>query len=216
MISRTVKIAATVVIAIISSLPLPALAYQGDAQQPDAASAATSTAPAEQPPAVAPQTDQPKTNPAASQNAATKKKPSATKPAKKHTVAKQDPNQPPAVPSALVGLDHGPEKTVVRNGGTQDIRLQLTPTSTPEQIAERRRQTHELLAVSTENLKKLSDSQLDANQQDMLQEVHNYMSQARVADKTGELQRAVMLASKARQLSDDLVGARIFPKLWPW
>lgn len=214
MTSRTGKIAAIAVIAIASSVSLPALAYQTGTEQQSAADATTSSPPAKQP--AEPQTHQPKISPSASQKPIAKKKPSATKPAKKHPVAKQDPNQPPAVPSALVGLDNGPEKTVVRNGGAQEIRLQLSPTSTPEQIAERRRQTHELLAVSTENLKKVSQLQLDANQQDMLEQVHNYMNQAKVADKSGELQRAVMLASKARQLSDDLVGARIFPKLWPW
>jgi hypothetical protein len=109
-----------------------------------------------------------------------------------------------------------PERTVVRNGGAQDIRLQLTPTSTPEQALRQRRETRDLLSVSIENLKRISQQQLDSNQQDMLQEVHNYIEQATLADKAGELQRAQTLASKARQLSDDLAGVRTILKLWPW
>lgn len=213
MIFRAAKIA----ILVGSSFSITAFGYQSDTPPSaiDTASPAPSTQNSEPP--------QAQTNPPAKTNVgshkALKSKPSVTKSAKKSAAAaKKDPNQPPAVPSALVGLDEnsGPEKTVIRNGGAQDIRLQLSPTSTPEQIAERRRQTHELLGVSTDNLRKISQLQLNANQQDMLEQVHNYMNQAKVADKSGELQRAVVLASKARQLSDDLVGARIFPKLWPW
>jgi hypothetical protein len=215
MISRASKIA--MVVGCLFSFA--AFGYQGDTPQTSATGTSI--------PATSTQTSAPpqaQTNPPANANAGSHKsakaKSSVAQPAKKSAAAivKKDPNQPPAIPSALVGLDEnsGPEKTVIRNGGTQDIRLQLSPTSTPEQIAIWRRQTHELLGVSTDNLKKIAQLQLDANQQDMLEQVHNYMNQAKVADKSGELQRAQMLASKARQLSDDLVGARIFPKIWPW
>jgi hypothetical protein len=39
----------------------------------------------------------------------------------------------------------------------------------------------------------------------MLDQIHNYIDQARAADKAGDLQGAQTLASKARQLSDELV-----------
>jgi hypothetical protein len=105
---------------------------------------------------------------------------------------------------------------VISNGGAKEVRLQLTPTSTPAEAEEQRRQTRNLLWISNENLKRIAGHDLDANQQDMLEQVHNYMTQARVADKAGELQRAQILAYKARQLSDDLAGVRTILKLWPW
>ncbi|HEY1462492.1 MAG TPA: hypothetical protein VGF44_03635 [Terriglobales bacterium] len=211
--SPALKIGRAVLISCLFSLA--AFAYQTDTQEPTPpAPVVTSSAPAEQPASPQAQPDQPAKTKVLVRQKPAKQKPNSPKSGKKHA-ARQDPNSPPSVPSALVGIDI-PEKKVIRNGGAQDIRLQLSPTSTPEQIAARRRQTHELLAVSTENLKKISQQELNANQQDMLEQVHNYMNQAKVADKSGELQRAVVLASKARQLSDDLVGARIFPKLWPW
>lgn len=112
--------------------------------------------------------------------------------------------------------DFAPGKVVISNGGAKEIRLQLTPTTTPEEAALQRRQTRNLLFISSENLKRIAGHNLDANQQDMLGQVHNYMAQARAADKAGELQRAQLLASKARQLSDDLAGVRTILKLWPW
>jgi hypothetical protein len=119
----------------------------------------------------------------------------------------------PAVPGVN---DFAPGKIVISNGGAKEVRLQLTPTSTPAEAEEQRRQTRNLLWISNENLKRIAGHDLDANQQDMLEQVHNYMTQARVADKAGELQRAQILAYKARQLSDDLAGVRTILKLWPW
>lgn len=119
----------------------------------------------------------------------------------------------PAVPGVN---DFAPGKIVISNGGAKEIRLQLTPTTTPAEAAQQRRQTRNLLLISNENLKRIAGHDLNANQQDMLEQVHNYMTQARAADKVGELQRAQILAYKARQLSDDLAGVRIILKLWPW
>jgi hypothetical protein len=120
----------------------------------------------------------------------------------------------PVVPGITAFDD--PKTTVIRNGGSREIRLQLIPTTTPEQAAQQRWQTKNLLLVTDDNLKRISKLQLDANQQDMLEQVHNYIDQARSADQTGETQRAQTLASKARQLSDDLAGVRTFLKFWPW
>lgn len=131
----------------------------------------------------------------------------------KHLSAK--PSSTGAAPS-IPGVTAFEQKIIIRNGGARDLRLQLTPTLTPDQAAKQRRQTRDLLSISNENLKRIAQIQLDDNQQDMLQEVHNYMEQARLADKAGELQRAQTLASKARQLSDDLAGVRTLLKLWPW
>jgi uncharacterized protein YkwD len=133
-------------------------------------------------------------------------------PSTKDTAGTKPADAAPVVP----GLTEFSEKTVVSNGGAREIRLQLTPTITAEQAAQQRRETHNLLSISNENLKRISPLQLNANQQDMLQQVHNYMAQARSADRAGELQRAQTLASKARQLSDDLAGVRTILKLWPW
>lgn len=152
------------------------------------------------------QTDHPSAKPMHSRkNSAPAKGTAETEPA-------SDASGAPVVP----GLTEFSEKTVVNNGGAREIRLQLTPTITAEQADQQRKETRNLLSISNENLKRISQLQLNANQQDMLQQVHNYMTQARSADKAGELQRAQTLASKARQLSDDLAGVRTILKLWPW
>lgn len=119
----------------------------------------------------------------------------------------------PAVPGVN---DFAPGKIVVSNGGAKEVRLQLTPTATPAEAAQQRQQTRSLIFITDQNLKRIVGHELNPNQQDMLEQVHNYMTQARAADSAGEPQRAQILASKARQLSDDLAGVRTILKLWPW
>ena len=119
----------------------------------------------------------------------------------------------PAVPGVN---DFAPGKIVISNGGAKEVRLQLTPTATPAEAAQQRQQTRNLMFITNENLKRIAGHDLNPNQQDMLEQVHNYMTQARAADSAGEPRRAQVLASKARQLSDDLAGVRTIPKFWPW
>lgn len=100
--------------------------------------------------------------------------------------------------------DH-PEKTVVKHGGTIDPALRITPVESPEQKEQKRQNIHGLLAATEENLKKVSGKELSTQQKDALEQIRNYMAQAHAADTSGDLQGAENLASKAKQLSDDIV-----------
>lgn len=94
---------------------------------------------------------------------------------------------------------------VVTNGGTTDPDVQLS-TSTSEEHASQQRQSADELMMSTEaNLKKISGRQLQSTEQDMVNQIRNYMEQAKAAIAAEDLQRAQNLAFKAHLLSDELV-----------
>jgi hypothetical protein len=120
-----------------------------------------------------------------------------TKPKKHHhkTIA------PAATPARS-----GPQKTVVRNGGTSDPTVDLSPGLSPQQTSRQMASTNQLLATSDANLKKVSGRQLTANQQDTVKQIKSYMDQAKAAEKGGDAQRAYNLAVKANLLSAELVG----------
>lgn len=96
-----------------------------------------------------------------------------------------------------------PKKTVVRNGGTTEPPVQLTGTDPAKQPSQAT--TTELLAATEENLKKLSGRELNADQQQTLTQIRQFMEQSRQATAAGDLEQAQNLASKARLLSDELV-----------
>jgi len=97
-------------------------------------------------------------------------------------------------------------KVVVRNGGTKDNCGQLTPALSPEQELHSREHTTQLLAKTDSNLKKVGDRQLSGPQQNMLDQIHTYVRQAKAASDSGDLTRAHTLAYKAHLLSAELAG----------
>ena len=99
----------------------------------------------------------------------------------------------------------GPRKTVVRNGSTADPVVQLAPSVTDQQASQQRQSTAQLLAATDANLTKISARQLTSSQQDMVNQIHNYMQQAKAAETAGDLQRARNLAFKAQLLSDEVL-----------
>jgi hypothetical protein len=99
----------------------------------------------------------------------------------------------------------GPKKTVVRNGSTADPVVQLAPSVTDQQASQQRQSTAQLLAATDANLNKISARQLTSGQQDMVNQIRNYMQQAKAAEAAGDLQRARNLAFKAQLLSDEVV-----------
>lgn len=98
-----------------------------------------------------------------------------------------------------------PNKRVVRNGSTTDPIVQISPSLTAEQASHQRQSTTQLLATTDANLKKISGRQLNPSQQDMVNQIHKYMEQAKTAEDAGDLARARNLAIKARLLSDELL-----------
>jgi outer membrane biosynthesis protein TonB len=95
-------------------------------------------------------------------------------------------------------------KVVVRNGGTTDGLIQLSPGGSQEQEAHNRENTAQLLATTDENLKRISSRQLTPSEQGTLAQIQSYIRQARSASDAGDLSRAHTLAFKAHLLSDDL------------
>jgi hypothetical protein len=108
------------------------------------------------------------------------------------------------VPAAPAGS--GPTKTVVRNGGTADPTVDLSPGVSPQQASHQTESTNQLLAASDANLKKISSRQLSPSQQDTVKQIKSYMEQARAAATSGDLRRAYNLAVKANLLSAELAG----------
>jgi hypothetical protein len=122
-----------------------------------------------------------------------------TKAKKRHRIHKTV--APPATTA-----DTGPSKTVVRNGGTEDPKVDLSPRRNQEQASQQTENTKQLLAASDANLNKISSRPLSASQQDTVKQTKSYMDQAKKALDDGDLQRAYNLALKANLLSAELVG----------
>jgi hypothetical protein len=97
-----------------------------------------------------------------------------------------------------------PSKTVVREGSTTDPLIQISPSATEEEASHERQNTDQLLASTDANLKKVSGRQLNSSQQDMVNQIRNYIEQAKAASDARDLQRAHNLAFKAHLLSDEL------------
>ena len=111
-----------------------------------------------------------------------------------------------AVAPAPAPTDSGPTKKVVTNGGTADPTVDLSTGLSPQQASHQKESTHQLLAASDANLKKITGRQLSLGQQDTVKQINSYMKQAEAAEKVGDVQRAHSLAVKANLLSADLVG----------
>jgi hypothetical protein len=97
------------------------------------------------------------------------------------------------------------DKVVVRDGGTKDPVIQLTPTMTKQQASEKLNKAKQLLTTTESNLKQISNKQLAPADQETLKQIRTYMAQARTAVDQGDVEAAHNLALKAQLLSDDLV-----------
>jgi hypothetical protein len=98
-----------------------------------------------------------------------------------------------------------PAKKVIRNGGTDEPTLQLTEGTTPAQASQELATTEQLTAFTEENLKKIADRQLDASQQEIVNQIKQFLDESKKAVAAGDLERARNLALKARLLSDELL-----------
>ena len=99
-----------------------------------------------------------------------------------------------------------PTKTVVRNGSTRDPALDLSPGLSEKQASDQQEITRQLIAKSVADLKRISQRQLSADQQDTVQQIKSYLEQANKARQDLDWQRARNLAMKANLLSTELVG----------
>jgi len=99
-----------------------------------------------------------------------------------------------------------PPKVVVKNGGSDEPTVQLKGDTPPAKASNERLNTEQLRLATEENLKKITSRQLTANQQDMVNQIKQFMDQSKAAVADGDLDRGHNLAMKARLLSDELVN----------
>lgn len=71
-----------------------------------------------------------------------------------------------------------PRKKVVRNGGSDDPAVQLTGGTAAEQT-QQQRSTEQLRLATEENLKKIEGRQLNPSQQDMKNQINQFMEQSK-------------------------------------
>lgn len=184
-------------------LPAPIFcAAQSETQSPPSNQSQEPSAPvvpqSEQPSPTPPQTPPPA---APEASAGQKQSPPTHKPGVKRKRKKITAKKPSAAqPSATQ-----PGKVVVRNGGVKDDSTQLAPGMSKEQEFHQRETTSQLLATTDANLKKIAGRQLAPAQQDVVDQIHSYVRQAKTASDSGDLARAHTLAFKAHLLSDELV-----------
>jgi hypothetical protein len=189
------------------SLPAAGVAWQRDpagsataSQQVPSAPAPAETAPAE------PATSQ--TEPATSQPPVVGEKPSETGGTKKTdagapsgTVNSTRKRRKRTTPAP----DGAPRKVVVREGGTSEPAAQIAPDISPAEATRQRQKAEQLLGSTDGQLKQLTGRTLNAQQQESVGQIRNYMQGARSALKEGDVLRAGTLAEKAHLLSDDLL-----------
>jgi hypothetical protein len=192
------------------------VSQQTNAQAPAATSTAQSSQPAQAVPAPGSQKPKP-TDQATPADAASAKRRRRKKavPANCSTVP-TDPNLAPgnsadptkpadATSNATNALPPCPTpKKVVRNGGSEEPSIQLVGGVTAEQTAQQR-SIDELTAATEANLKGIEGHPLNPTQQDMRNQIKQFMDQSKAAIAVGDFERAHNLAQKAHLLSDELV-----------
>jgi hypothetical protein len=98
-----------------------------------------------------------------------------------------------------------PAKTVVRDGGTSEPTVQLKGTGSTGRGSHQGETAQQLLASTENKLKKAEEQKLNSNQQEMVNQIRQFMDQSKAAAAAGDLDRARNLALKANLLSDELV-----------
>lgn len=96
-------------------------------------------------------------------------------------------------------------KTVIRNGSTSDSAVAIAPGVPQTQASQQLQDTNDLLDKTDANLKRIEGKTLNEGQQDTLEQIKNYMDQARAAVKNQDTEHAYNLAKKANMLSADLL-----------
>jgi hypothetical protein len=97
-----------------------------------------------------------------------------------------------------------PPKKIVRNGGSSQPAIQLTGGTTAEQEVHQR-STVQLTAATEENLKQIEGRDLTSSQQELKNQIKQFMAQSKTAVAAGDLERGHDLALKAHLLSDELL-----------
>jgi hypothetical protein len=99
-----------------------------------------------------------------------------------------------------------PKKVIVKNGGSDEPTVELKGDTPPAKASNDLLNTEQLHLATEDNLKKIAGRQLTANQQEMVDQIKQFMDQSKAAVADGDLERGHNLAMKARLLSDELAG----------
>jgi hypothetical protein len=98
-----------------------------------------------------------------------------------------------------------PKKVVVKNGGSDEPPVELKGDTPPAKASNDLLNTEQLHLATEDNLKKIAGRQLTANQEEMMNQIKQFMEQSKAAVADGDLERGHNLAMKARLLSDELL-----------
>lgn len=98
-----------------------------------------------------------------------------------------------------------PAKTVIKEGGTSEPAIQLLGSKGTDVASRQRTTTDQLLESTEDDLKKVAGRQLSSSQQEMVNQIREFVQQSRAAEAAGDTERARNLARKAHLLSDELV-----------
>lgn len=93
----------------------------------------------------------------------------------------------------------------MRQGGTSEPSIQLAGSANGSQASHQRDTANRMLGTTEENLKKIAERQLSSNQQEMVNQIRQFVEQSKTAVAAGDLERARNLAWKAQLLSEELV-----------
>jgi len=93
----------------------------------------------------------------------------------------------------------------VRQGGASEPSVQLAGGASGGQTTHERDTAKQMLGSTEANLKTIAGRQLTPNQQDMVNQINQFMDQSKAAVDAGDLERARTLAWKAQLLSEELV-----------
>ncbi len=107
--------------------------------------------------------------------------------------------------AATASTNCPPTKVIVRQGGTSEPSLQLAGGDVGNKASRERATANQMLEQTEQNLKKLEGRSLTTNQQDVVNQIRQFMEQSKGAVTAGDLDRARTLAWKAQTLSDDLL-----------
>jgi len=190
------------------ALGLSLLAAAMSARQQDSASSANPPAPAQSSPAQenapAEQIPAKPAAPANGQAPVAEEKASESVPTKKADAGPVVGNKKRR-PRTAPAPNGSPRRIVVREGGASEPAAQIVPGMPPAEATRQRQNAENLLGSTGDQLQQLAGRTLDAQQQETVGQVRNYMEGARSALKEGDVQRASTLAEKAHLLADDLV-----------
>ena len=107
--------------------------------------------------------------------------------------------------AAHKGASGKPRRRVIKDGGADEAEVQISEGMPGDLAQHQRASTTTLLTSTEENLKRISNRHLTADQQTTVNQIRVFMQQSRDAIEKSDVDRAHTLALKAHLLSDSLM-----------